>query len=786
MQRFIPVFILLAALFLRLTDLLSFPVFVDEATYVHWAKLFAANTPAYPVWMEGRILAVMWMALFDLSGAGPLWLARAVVALLSVLNCAACLTLGRWAGGRIAGWIAGGLYAVLPYALFHDRQAITDPVATAFGSVMLVSALGLARTRRWALVAPLGFAFAAAVLAKFSAAQYPIVFALALIFIPHTRHDRLTLALQFGAALLVAAASIGVFASLLGPRLGSGGGILADSSLSQLQCPPILCEGDWAEQGRRFPLALGSLPEVVPPYFGWPLIAAALFGVAVKGRSSPLPSGEGSGVRANTRPFTIILALTTLVMLLAVIVTMQSVVVPRYMGFMIVPLLVLAANGVAFFFKGRNFLAAVRHRRVGEPPKLDEVQRRSPSGVLAAVLALTIGTFSFRNSLTLLTTPTQVELPAIDRQQYLTGFYSGIGFREIAATVLARESQPLILTKTAWQVLPLNAYLDARHVQAVAATEARWPDAQAAFEAGRGVYVVEELDSDAPADAETVLTLDREGEAKALRLTCFTDLTATLFDTVFQRPDAFLDAYDQLIAETSTGTTLVPYPLHQATLLKERTTHTVLDLEQRWDTAALMAAVQALPQLRTVFLDDARFDPGRAFETWLAENFFHVDTRWYGPLRVVDWAGVVELDLRWQTDVTFGDGLVLRTVAVGEAAARRDQAARPGEPLRVRVTLSAQRPTTVQYKIFVHLIRDGQILSQHDGQPVADLRPTTSWLPGEIIHDQIALQIPVDLPPGEYRLRIGLYDYATGARLPVRNPALDGAEFYVSPPLRIK
>ena len=745
MHRLIPLAILLVAFVLRLTDLLSFPVFIDEATYVHWARLFAANTPVYPVWMEGRILAVMWMALFDLSGAGPLWLARAAVALLSVMNCAACLSVGRWAGGRAVGWIAGGLYAALPYALFHDRQAITDPVATAFGSLVLVGALSLARTRRWPLVVPLGAAFAAAVLAKFNAAQYPVVFVLAVIFIARTRRERATLALQFGAALLVAAVGVGAFAGLLGPRLGSGGGILADSALSQQQCPPALCGGDWAEQWRRLPLALNSLPEVVPPYFGWPLLAAAVLGSV-----SPLPAREGSGGRASRRPLILTLALTLLLMLLAVIVTMRSVVVPRYMGFMVVPLLVLAANGVAFFFNRRTFIPGL--------------------------LALGIVALSFRNSLTLLTAPTQVELPAIDRQQYLTGFYSGRGFRELAATVAAREPQPMTLTRTAWQTLPLNAYLDARGLQAVAATEARWPAVLRALAAQGGVSVIEELDGDSLTDGETQFTLEREGEARTLRLVHFDEPTATLFDAVFQRPDAFLDAYAQLIADTPAEAALVPYPLHQASVLKERTPLTVIDTPQRWDTAALIAEAGGRPRVRTVFLDEARFDPERSFEAWLAADFHHLGVRWYGPLRAVDWAGAAELDRLWRAEVAFGQALTLRTVEVGEAAAR------PGEPLRLRLTFAASAPTAIPYKVFVHLIRGDQLLSQHDSEPVADLRPTTGWRPGEVIRDQIALQIPADLPPGEARLRIGLYDPVSGDRI----LTLDGAEFYLSPPLTLR
>jgi hypothetical protein len=45
--------------------------------------------------------------------------------------------------------------------------------------------------------------------------------------------------------------------------------------------------------------------------------------------------------------------------------------------------------------------------------------------------------------------------------------------------------------------------------------------------------------------------------------------------------------------------------------------------------------------------------------------------------------------------------------------------------------------------------------------------PTSLWLPGVALDDQHTVPIPRDLPPGSYELLVGLYDPATGARLPL-------------------
>lgn len=732
----IEIALLLFTLTLRLINLGHFPVFIDEGTHIFWTRLFAAQTPTYPFLADGRLLAIALFSLFDLSGPQPLWLARAVVAVLSAVNGAACIALGRRLNSPATGWLAGGLYAVLPYALFYDRQALTDPLATAFGSLVLIGTLRLIHTRRWQSGLMVSVAVAAAVLVKFSAGVYLALFVIAVIVWPR----RLGLIRQFGVALGLAALLATVFLWALGPLRGTPGGLLANAELSLLQCPPALCQGDLAEQWRRLPLALNSLPEVAPPYFGWPVLGAAVFGFAV-------------GWDSRRRRLAALLGLLFVAMVLSVVATMRTVVVPRYLGFVVVPLLVLAANGLAFFLNRR--------------------------GSLAFAILLVVVVLPFRNSLTLLSTPLQVELPTVDRTQYFTGVYSGIGFQEIGQAISERETDPtqppLILNKTPWQILPTGAYLDARYLRNQPANEVQWPVVQAAFDSGRRVYMIEEFESEVAAETTTLLTLPREGEAKPLRLRVFTGPTPDLFDAVFPRPDAYLDAYTQLVAESSPDVVLVPYPLSQATVLKELGAVTVMDLNERWQVTPLSRPLRDEACLRTVFLDEARLDPAHNFEHGLAADFYHVGTRWYGPLRVVDWVGAVDLDRVWQADWAFGEAGVLRAVEVAEAAAR------PGEPLRVRVTWSALKPTPVAYKVFVHLIANEQIIAQHDSEPVADLRPTTGWQPGETLTHQIALEIPADLPPGELRLRIGLYDPDTGGRLLTG----DGAEFYVTEPITL-
>jgi hypothetical protein len=56
---------------------------------------------------------------------------------------------------------------------------------------------------------------------------------------------------------------------------------------------------------------------------------------------------------------------------------------------------------------------------------------------------------------------------------------------------------------------------------------------------------------------------------------------------------------------------------------------------------------------------------------------------------------------------------------------------------------------------------------QVDRRPCGGGCPTDTWRPGDLVGERYDLAIRPDAPPGRYRIVAGLYDLATGARLPV-------------------
>ena len=70
---------------------------------------------------------------------------------------------------------------------------------------------------------------------------------------------------------------------------------------------------------------------------------------------------------------------------------------------------------------------------------------------------------------------------------------------------------------------------------------------------------------------------------------------------------------------------------------------------------------------------------------------------------------------------------------------------------------------------YIHLHDpSGERIAQFDGPALAGLKPTSQWQTHALYIDRRHLILPTGLRPGEYLLRLGLYNPATGERLPFR------------------
>ncbi len=161
------------------------------------------------------------------------------------------------------------------------------------------------------------------------------------------------------------------------------------------------------------------------------------------------------------------------------------------------------------------------------------------------------------------------------------------------------------------------------------------------------------------------------------------------------------------------------------------------------------------------------------------------------PIQYALRLGVIDRSTGRRLDQAGGSDELLE---VGRVWVSQGRVARPSERLQVSfgedITLlgaefdrqqaelalywRAKRPVAANYSVFVHLLDSaGNMLGQADGAPYANRYPTGAWRPGEIIVDRRAITAAVPDVTQIDRIAVGLYDPATGVRLPAF--AADGA-----------
>ena len=152
-----------------------------------------------------------------------------------------------------------------------------------------------------------------------------------------------------------------------------------------------------------------------------------------------------------------------------------------------------------------------------------------------------------------------------------------------------------------------------------------------------------------------------------------------------------------------------------------------------------------------------------------------------GGLAALLWALAVLAPLRWiapvyaptplaaasaiatPVDVAFGGQLGLVGYELGADELH------PGDALPLTLFWQADAAPARDYSIFVHLTDENDILqAQRDSFPDKGNRPTSQWPLHALIVDPHLITVPQTAPaPARLRLDVGVYDYASGARLPV-------------------
>jgi hypothetical protein len=168
---------------------------------------------------------------------------------------------------------------------------------------------------------------------------------------------------------------------------------------------------------------------------------------------------------------------------------------------------------------------------------------------------------------------------------------------------------------------------------------------------------------------------------------------------------------------------------------------------------------------RNAQTDDA--EDRRGWERYLAENAYKVDEQRFG-----DWARLLRFSGagRPAEEATPRQALgemTLQNLTLGiEGRAGSPQTTEPlndgnvqarvGDTLQVGLHWQADQKPAANYTVFVQLLdAAAQVQAQRDRWPGDGLFPTGALNAGDVVVDNLAL--PLDVPPGQYRLIAGLY-----------------------------
>ena len=409
--------VLLLALLLRIADLLSLPIFTDEAIYLHWARdIWALRTREsllIPIADDGKQPLFMWMAggVMQLI-KDPLLAGRLVSALVGTITVIAVYLTGRQLAGTRTGLIAALAFAVAPFAVLFDRLALPDGPLSAMGAWTLCLGVFIATTadrRRAVLLGiALGVVLGAAAWTKLTfifLLPFPLICLVCLS--PTLRLNKIRVPLMgLAAALLVGGAFVAILAMV--PDAAKQLGKVGQHSLSvdEFLAFPVKM---WMENVATY---VSWIASYFPAPLSWFVLAGAVWGVARRPRVALLLLGCWAGIT------------------LPLIVSDRLFFTTRYFLPGMVPLVLLAALLVSEAWDG-----------IGRIWPLRGPGRLSQRAMLRALLILAVMVPSLLFDARLIVDPASAAMAETDRWQLVTSWPSGYGFPEATRLVRERAAQ---------------------------------------------------------------------------------------------------------------------------------------------------------------------------------------------------------------------------------------------------------------------------------------------------------------------------------------------------------
>ncbi len=404
---------------MRLPHLSLLPPFNDELIYLRytqlitlgWEHFFVAYTAVGKQSLYLWLSALVWPLFAD-----PLTAMRATSVACGLGSLWATVFLAKKLLGERFPWLpaaAGALYVLSPFAVFHERLALYEPLINLLNLASFLLALRLAEKGRWRDGAYLGLALGLGLIAKFYCfffLAYPFV---ALLEKWLTEKKRPSGRMIFPALGSVALAVAVRYAVNIKPFF------FIETDTPSIDITQYLV-GDAVGIAQRLWPNLLHVWMIYRFYVGLPLLALIALGAVLIAVRRP------AGVTAS---LLVALGATALQALLT-----ERMLFARYLVFTFPYLLLTALYGL---FAAAQWLA---------PRLLPTVRPERARPTLAGIVVAAIALAYLPASLTIVRDPANAPLEPVDRWQHVTGWTAGYGLaaaKDFMLAEAARVGEPL-------------------------------------------------------------------------------------------------------------------------------------------------------------------------------------------------------------------------------------------------------------------------------------------------------------------------------------------------------
>jgi len=782
------IFLLLGGVLLRTLNLMEIPMMSDEVRHIGRAQNIINGVTFDGLdqnkWLWGYVLTI-----FNPTGPEAGWIARYFNVLWAAVSIASIVTLGRLLDKPRTGLLAAFMYTVVPLAVFHERQALVDPMMTALTTLSMVATIAMVKRPKWHHALLLALTLTGARLVKPAMLPFLLLPLVAVVLYGLLQHDDqppldalkrltqqgwlkdvLTPTVMWAAALAV---TLGITAVIYSAAREQG--IQPRETHSISLSNTVFIDADYEERFDKeqppFHIDILNMAKVVVLYNGWVVVAgivmACVWAVAT-----------GERWRATLY------------------------LIPPAIIFMVVPLIANRPTGsgeIASRYLLINESALVVLAAIGIGLTLDHLADWQPAASRWLAVAALMGIFvpNFWDDVLLITEPRDIEWAPYDSRVYFRSPTSGYPFEGLMTYMRAELDKPdidrihALGNRGTLRWLQSNIGPRSGEIKSVIEdSDSQRYQIALWLTAGDEVYVLEKPNEEdfavmlpgsdrmAYGPNNTRLELVHEWRSYNAQEYVFKVIGADdlLADEIYRQlgdePEFMGSDYDGLAGAVnlSPAQTILLYPHNHAPMLQQRTEKDARPLPLTYWPLTEEAVSSAFDSVD--FADDIIFglvtydppstDPERNLARYLLENTYPLGSeQWFGLLNYQQYVtgpqpDMQPIDARYEGVIALESGDIL------------DEQITAGSPVRMAFQWRSDEPVQDSFFVFTHIVDgDGNLIAQHDGVPGHDLLPMTAWEPGESITDRYAVYLPGDVPRGTYSVRVGVYNPASGLRLRV-------------------